>query len=84
VDFLVLNRSKLRDIKSRFRNNASQKVEKLIHEEIKIIQNSNDKTDEKKLKLVKLREEIRNISWLPKGFKSSLNLQLVFSSAKIE
>jgi hypothetical protein len=61
----------------------SQKVEKLVGEEIKAVQESKDSPDEKKLKLVKLREAIRNISWLPKGFQSSLSMQIIFTSAKI-
>jgi len=62
---------------------ASEKVEGLVKEEIKIIQESSESSDEKKLGLVKVREQIRDISWLPKSFKSSLNLQLVFAGAKI-
>jgi chloramphenicol O-acetyltransferase len=61
----------------------SQKVQNLVGEEIKAIQEGKESANEKKMKLVKLREEIRNISWLPKGFQSSISMQIIFASAKI-
>ncbi len=66
---------------SMMNNSACADVEKIAEAEIEATKNSKGKIESKNKKLEKIEAEIDRISWLAKGFVSSIRVKIAFIKA---